>query len=145
MRRRAPKPADDYAACQGDDGLEAAESWMRFVIDRDFEDLPVRRCVIVAEVGEGHQARVVYTTHDVRATPVEIRGLLQEGLRGLDEIRVRAFRKYDIEEFVNAAVPQIVERLRERQIAPEDIARVVSGLVKKPRGEKGGMAVEDEP
>lgn len=145
MRRKPPEPpADDYAACQGDDGLDAAENWMRFVIDRDYRNLPVGRCVIVAEVGEGHHARVVYTTHDVEATPVEVRGLLEEGLRGLDEIRVRAFRKYDIEEFVNAAVPQIVERLRERQVSPEEIARVVAGLVRKP-SEGAGMAVEDEP
>lgn len=147
MRRRPPAaPKDDYDACQGADGMEAAFNWMRYVLDRDFKNLPIGRCVIVAEVGEGHHARVVYTTHDVRSTPVEIRGLLEEGLRGLDEIRIRAFREYDIEQFVNAAVPQIVARLRESDTppTPEEMARVVSGLVRKQQHPEGGMEVEDE-
>ncbi len=135
---------DDRDACFGADGLESSVNWMQYVLGRDFDGLAVNRCVIVAEVGEGHQASTVYTTHDVDATPLEVRGLLGEGLRALDETRVRAFRQSDIEQFVNAAVPQIVERLRERQVSPEDIARVVSGLAKKPAAAEGGMAVENE-
>jgi hypothetical protein len=136
----------DEDACHGADGMEAAGNWMQYVLGRDFDGQAVQRCVIVAEVGEGHQAQVVYTTHDVHATPVEVRGLLEEGLRGLDEIRIRAFRRHDIEEFVNAAVPQIVARLRESETppTPEEMARVVSGLVHKQQDPEGGMEVEDE-
>lgn len=102
---------DDRDACFGADGLEAAVNWMQFVLGRDCDGMAVNRCVIVAEVGEGHEARTVYTTHDVDTTPVEVRGLLEEGLRALDELRVRAFRQADIEQYINQALPQVVEAL----------------------------------
>lgn len=127
MRRRPRPPADDYEACQGADGLEAAVNWMRFVLARDLEDQPVARCVIVAEVGEGLQATTLYTTHEVRATPVEVRGLLGEGLRALDEIGIRQRRQIDIEAFVNEAIPQIEAGLFGQAQPDDDPATGVGG------------------
>lgn len=129
MRRRRRPPADDYEACQGADGLEAAVNWMRYVLARDLEGEPVGRCVIVAEVGHGHQARTLYTTHEVRATPVEVRGLLGEGLRALDEIGIRQRRQIDIEAFVNEATPQIVAAMSGlSKPSEEEVAEVLTGL-----------------
>lgn len=125
--------ATDDEACHGADGLEKAVNWLQHVITRDFDGAPVERCIIVAEIGEGRKSQVLYTTHSPYTPSVEIRGLLSEGLRALEEIRERHVREIDIARFVNAAVPLIVERLRESEVppTPEELARVVSGLARK--------------
>lgn len=112
-RFRAQRWTDDRDACQGADGLEAAVNWMQFVLGRDYDGLAVKRCVIVAEVGEGQEAQTFYTGHSVDATPVEIRGLLSEGLRGQAETVTRAIRQRDIEQFANAVLPELTESLQE--------------------------------
>lgn len=94
--------SDREAAESGSDGLESAVSWMQHVLGRDFEGAEVRRCVIVAEVVTDAGPATVYTTHAVDAPPVEVRGLLGEGLRALDELQIRARRRADIAEFAEA-------------------------------------------
>ena len=114
LRRRRRFEGDRYssdreAAEAGSDGLESAVSWMQHVLGRDFDGGEVSRCAIVAEVQTPAGPVTVYTTHSLDATPVEVRGLLTEGLRALDEIRAREVRRRDIEEFVNEALPQLLE------------------------------------
>lgn len=76
---------------------------MRHVLERDFAGRPVGRVVIVAEVPfDGSRAATVYTTHSVDALPVDIRGLLGEGLRALDELQIRTHRAADIQAYVDA-------------------------------------------
>lgn len=93
-------PSDREAAEAGADGLESAVNWMQHVLGRDFDSAEVTRCVIVAEVKTPHGLATVYTTHSVDAGPVEVRGLLGEGVRALDELQIRARRQQDIEHFV---------------------------------------------
>jgi hypothetical protein len=106
-------PSDREAAEAGADGLESAVNWMQHVLGRDFEGGEVSRCVIVAEVQTPAGPATVYTTHSVDAAPVDVRGLMTEGLRALDELRAREIRRRDIEEFVNAALPQLLQALDE--------------------------------
>ena len=104
-------PSDREAAEAGADGLESAVNWMQHVLGRDFDGAEVTRCVIVSEVQTPGGPATLYTTHSVDAGPVDVRGLLTEGLRALDELREREVRRRDIEEFVNAALPQLLEAL----------------------------------
>ncbi len=116
LRRRrrfwAGHYSSDREACHGADGLESAVNWMQYILGRDFDGRAVNRCVIVAEVGEGQEAATVYATHSVDATPVEVRGLLHEGIRAQDEGVARMRRHSDIQQFVSAAVPQLLDALR---------------------------------
>jgi len=101
----------DRRACQGADPLEAADNWMRHVLDRDFEYPEITRAIVVVEVGRGPRAQTLYTTHRVDATPVEVRGLLSEALRGQSEIIARANRHRDIDNYAKATVPQLLDAL----------------------------------
>lgn len=75
----------DRAAAQGADGLEASVNWMHHVLARDYPGREVGACIVVAEVGAGPEAVTVYTTHSVDANPSEVRGLVTDALRFLDE------------------------------------------------------------
>lgn len=121
----------DWEACQGDDNLDAAFNWMRHVLDRDYSDEEIERAIVVVEVGRS----TVYTAHRVDASGVEIRGLLSEAERGHAESMARRNRQGDIQDFANAAAPQMVALLAKAAKRPtdEERAEVVAGLAHKDR------------
>jgi hypothetical protein len=113
MHLPSAQEVGDRRACQGEDPLEAAVNWMRHVIDRDFDSQAqqIKRAVVIVEVGSGRKALTVFTSHRVDVTPVELRGLLSEAMRGQEEMFTRANRHADIDGFVNEALPQLLAAL----------------------------------
>lgn len=137
MRLPSKQEVEDRRACQGKDRLDAAVNWMRHVVDRDFEYPPeIMRAVVVIEVGRGPGAQTLYTTHRVDATPVEVRGLLAEGLRGNAETVSRANRHADIEMFAKALAPQLQELVSEK--AEAVVSRFSEALAKEEEIEEAG-------
>lgn len=103
--------SDREAAEFGGDALERAVNWMQYVLGRDYDGEPIQRAIVVCEVGEPPHTGTVYTTHDVDATGVEVRGLLSEALRAHSENHTRSNRHADVQFFAAAVTGQLLDAI----------------------------------